>query len=618
MANKVEIEIDGKNQGAVKAINGVEKKVLDLDRVTSGLSGKLGGMGSLLSTAFSPLAIIGFGTAMGYAIKRQIDFADEIGKTAQKIGISTEALSTLKYAADLADVSFQELQTGIARLSRNMFEVSQGAGQTAKKAFDILGISVVDSTGRLKASDKILIDIAEKFSKMRDGTLKTATAMSIFGRAGAELIPFLNQGAEGINKLQEEARRLGIEIDERTAASAEKFNDSLTTLKSTAEGLAIQVLPPLLEILNDISTSIQGMNLGENIPKIIELYKKIAPGLNFGKGSMINDQEFQNKLLRQGYIDATTYKVALEGTLKPLQDSRSELEKIVNAQGIFNNTVLPVTNDKVNKLADQWENIGQKLRLDINTLGLDPQQEKLMRLIAQAEEYHAKYDRIPGALSTINDYLLTQLFTIYKLNEAKPLEQAAPIPGGFSMEQIKFLHDSQIALSAELTESELMNYALRTDAALQMYDNIGGALQNFAMLSGNTNKTMFGIYKAYAIAQAGIATYTSAVEAYKAMVGIPIVGPGLAIAAAAAATAFGLSNIARIASMQPGSSGGGGVGGSSLSPPSASSIRNENVTNNSRSIVVNVYGFVGMDKDAIARELAPALEKAWNDGVGNG
>lgn len=65
-------------------------------------------------------------------------------------------------------------------------------------------------------------------------------------------------------------------------------------------------------------------------------------------------------------------------------------------------------------------------------------------------------------------------------------------------------------------------------------------------------KTAFGeastAYKAFAIAQATIATYTSAIEAYKSTASIPVVGPFLAPVAAATAVAAGLANIAKIRS----------------------------------------------------------------------
>ncbi|AGX84699.1 tail tape measure protein [Salmonella phage SETP7] len=95
----------------------------------------------------------------------------------------------------------------------------------------------------------------------------------------------------------------------------------------------------------------------------------------------------------------------------------------------------------------------------------------------------------------------------------------------------------QQTLSA-MDESYSLDRAKATGAAFgNMASNIGSAL-------GEASTA----YKAFAIAQATIATYTSAVEAYKSTAAIPIVGPYLAPVAAAAAVAAGLANVGKIRS----------------------------------------------------------------------
>jgi len=82
------------------------------------------------------------------------------------------------------------------------------------------------------------------------------------------------------------------------------------------------------------------------------------------------------------------------------------------------------------------------------------------------------------------------------------------------------------------------------------------------------NKAAFRIKQAYDIAEAVQNTYGAAIGAYKAMVGIPIVGPALAVAASSAALIFGAMQVKSIASAKPG--GSASVGGGSA--PSAPSI----------------------------------------------
>lgn len=90
--------------------------------------------------------------------------------------------------------------------------------------------------------------------------------------------------------------------------------------------------------------------------------------------------------------------------------------------------------------------------------------------------------------------------------------------------------------------------AINDQYALKRANATGNA---FGMMADNIKSSLgeaSSAYKAFAIAQATIATYTSAIEAYKSASAIPIVGWVLGPVAAAAAVAAGLANISKIRS----------------------------------------------------------------------
>lgn len=91
---------------------------------------------------------------------------------------------------------------------------------------------------------------------------------------------------------------------------------------------------------------------------------------------------------------------------------------------------------------------------------------------------------------------------------------------------------------------------LETQLSAKRQKTMASTLNNLVSLQSSSNKKMAAVGKAAAIAQATIDTYKSAVSAYSAMVGIPVVGPALAVAAAAAAIAAGLNNVAQISGVQ--------------------------------------------------------------------
>lgn len=206
------------------------------------IKGILAGLGVTLSVA-------GF-AAM---IKSAIDTADHLNKLSQKIGISVEALSTLRFAAQLSDVSLETLQKGIKGLSQNIVEANTGIGDGAQM-FAALGISVKNADGSMKSTEAVLLQVADVFASFEDGAVKTALAVKLFGKSGMEMIPFLNQGAAGIGQLTAEAERLGLKLTTETARSAEAFNDNLTALKASSSALGISLardfLPELINITN--------------------------------------------------------------------------------------------------------------------------------------------------------------------------------------------------------------------------------------------------------------------------------------------------------------------------------------------------------------------------------
>jgi hypothetical protein len=230
--------------GAEKAGKGIEAAMGRLKTSFNDTISTVNRLGGMMAVAAA--------TGFAMIIKSAINTADNMSKTAQKIGISTEALSTLSYAADISGTSMETLQKGLQKLSKGVLDASMGMGD-ARDALAALDIEIADSNGNLKNSEQILKEVADKFVSLNDGTAKTAVAMKLFGRSGAELIPMLNQGSIGINALQDAARELGIEIDTKTGQAAERFNDQLLELKTAGKGLTYGIMNDILPALNDIA-----------------------------------------------------------------------------------------------------------------------------------------------------------------------------------------------------------------------------------------------------------------------------------------------------------------------------------------------------------------------------
>jgi len=220
-------------------------------------------VGAAIGTAFVAAA-----AATAYFVKSSIDAADASIKTAQAVGLTVEAYSSLAFAADLSGVSQEELGTALTKLSRQAADAAGGSA-TAGAAFKALGISVTEVGGAVKDSDKLLAEIADKFRGYADGAEKTALAVEIFGRAGAKLIPLLNAGAGGIEDLRREAAALGVVLDTQTAKAAEQFNDDLSRLGATLRGFGNAIAADALPALNEFNALLLDLARNQEIMQAV-------------------------------------------------------------------------------------------------------------------------------------------------------------------------------------------------------------------------------------------------------------------------------------------------------------------------------------------------------------
>ena len=211
-----------------------------------------------LKVALGALSIAATSAAIANFVKKQIDAQDALNDMSERTGVAVDQLSKLNYVAKLSDVSTQQLQTGLIRLNRGMVEAAQNTGE-ARKAFTAMGISIYNTDGTLKTNVQLLEESAAKFATYEDGAQKTALAVAIFGRQGADLIPLLNQGADGIKKYGDELQRLGGVVTPEAAKQAAQFNDNIDKLSFNFAGLGRSlgniVLPYMIRFTDELVTA---------------------------------------------------------------------------------------------------------------------------------------------------------------------------------------------------------------------------------------------------------------------------------------------------------------------------------------------------------------------------
>lgn len=227
------------------------KVIVELGARTAGLQSALGQLQGYVGRLAPQLAaMFTIGSVVAFT-KATANAADTAGKLAQQAGMAVEKFSAWQHSASLANVSNEELVKSSAKL-----------GEWLERN----GRANVDLSEELLRQSDII-------SRMPDGQEKLNRVREIFGREGQKLIPLLNQGSKALREQMREAEKLGVTFDTKTAKAAEQFNDNLTRLMASLNGLRNQVIGPLLPELSKLSEKLlesagsaaqfaQGLRLG--------------------------------------------------------------------------------------------------------------------------------------------------------------------------------------------------------------------------------------------------------------------------------------------------------------------------------------------------------------------
>jgi hypothetical protein len=174
-----------------------------------------------------------------HIIKTTAETGDNLSKMSQRSGINVETLQKLGASAKVADLDMGEFVQTLTIFSKKMYGADEDGGGKNKidKALKDLGISANDAKGNLKPTDELLLQISDKFKSMPDGIKKTGIAMELYGRSGSRLIPFLNQGSEGIARIGHRLEMLNAVLTTEEVKNAEGFNDALKETHITIEAI---------------------------------------------------------------------------------------------------------------------------------------------------------------------------------------------------------------------------------------------------------------------------------------------------------------------------------------------------------------------------------------------
>lgn len=209
--------------------------------------GAAGGLVSAFKGVGIAIGAIAAGSATAFVAFRKVaEDLDNVAKAVDRLGVSAESLTSLRNGAELAGVSFEDLTNAVKFFEKFIDEANQG-GKKQRELLAELGLRAEQLAGNNLDLVDVLGKVGDGLDLVGGSAARTNAMLQLFGRTGTNLGPLLQQGSDGIAKLAQEARTLGVVFSREELARVEAFNDSWEQLKQTfsalAQRLVIEVAP---------------------------------------------------------------------------------------------------------------------------------------------------------------------------------------------------------------------------------------------------------------------------------------------------------------------------------------------------------------------------------------
>jgi hypothetical protein len=232
------IRIDATTENLRRELKRADRSVQDtgdnISRRLKRIDGAFGKLGKAVSGVSRAVPVLGAALSVAGLARfasQAIDTADALAKTADKLGLSVEALQELRFAAERTGVAAGTLDMAMQRFTRRVGEAAAGSGEL-KDTLIQYGIAVRDSNGAMRTSEAVLGDLANAIQNAGTSGEQLRIAFKAFDSEGAALVNTLRRGSEGLDELRARAREAGAVMDNDTARAAEVLKDKMDTLSA--------------------------------------------------------------------------------------------------------------------------------------------------------------------------------------------------------------------------------------------------------------------------------------------------------------------------------------------------------------------------------------------------
>lgn len=236
------------SQDVTKSFNKSNKSIKLMTATAKGAATAIKGI-AVAATA----VVAGVGLASAAILKASnttADYADEVDKTSQRIGLSKTVTQEFMFVTKQLGLTITSLERGLAKFQKTTGDAADGS-KKAQDSFKRLNIEYQNADGSLRTMDELFPEVIKGLSEMQDETRRNQTAMILFGRAGRDLVPMLNSGTESIEALRKKAHELNIVMDDEGVMSAVEYKDEMEALQMQFEGIFREISTNFIPILKD-------------------------------------------------------------------------------------------------------------------------------------------------------------------------------------------------------------------------------------------------------------------------------------------------------------------------------------------------------------------------------
>lgn len=206
------------------------------------------------------LGITGFTGAVGIAFNKvqgwfsqTAEYGDRIDKLSQKIGMSSKNFQEWDFIMSQNGGDIESLKMGFKTLANQLNSVKKGSKESVS-TFRALGIRITDTKGRLRDQNDVFNDAVKALQNMKNPTQKAIYGNKLFGRSFIEMKPLLNQSADAIEKLRQQAQ--DTIISDNDIKNAVNFTDTMDRFNRIFQAkmapIITRLMPKVIEIMDKI------------------------------------------------------------------------------------------------------------------------------------------------------------------------------------------------------------------------------------------------------------------------------------------------------------------------------------------------------------------------------